>query len=301
MLPNRFAPYLGAVVALVHASSVTASTVPLGLSVETTAREWLVAGPPSAGDSDLDALASLFGPLIATNSTASFPGGSSASSTVSQADFGFVDTLIDSNGFYSAAAGQIINAQGTSSASFRDEGVVVSAPGLGPGDFGTIVARFELNHTVALDIEVLSDDGGRVDIGGGFDLDVTLGAASIPAYNGTWTKSTVSGESSPIVPTGTIEIPVDFEYGVPFTIGARLDISLFTSVSNGIDANVDALLNLGSAFFWKGIDPDSLPEGATVSSDLVDDWTVPYVEIPSPGSLVALATGLVATTRRRRR
>ncbi len=269
-----------------------------GLKAETEALEWVTGGVEST-QTDIDT--TVPGPAQAV-AAASLPAGGSTTSSNAVANFGFVEVTTQSTGVYSAPPGKLINAQSISNATFRDDGVVVQAPGYGPGDFGAFTARFELNQDVEFTTLVITDIGGRVDIVGGYDLDVHIGGASPGPFNGQWLKSTTGAEQTPMLPQGIIEVPVAFEYGVPFTISAELEINLFVSALNGINAVVDASMNLGSAFFWQGIDTEGLPEGFTISSDNVRDWSKPYPEnIPAPGTIALLPLGAAALARRRRR
>jgi len=196
-----------------------------------------------------------------------------------------------------------VNAQSISRASFADDNVRVTAPGYGPGQFGSFVARFELNENVDLDALVLPSPGtGRIDIIGGYDLDVRIGDATPGPFNGQWFTSTALPDSAPTVPTGMIEVPVNFEYGVPFTISAELEINLFVSALNGINGYVQATMDLGSAFFWQGIDTTGLPAGTKIQSENVNNWALGYPDnIPAPGAAVLLTLGAAPLCRRRRR
>lgn len=268
------------------------------LAAETEALEWMTGGTQYT-DSDLDTTTP--GPAQAFAS-AQFPSGNSLTSSNAAADFGFVEVVTEAYGVYSAGVGQTVNAQSLSRASFSDDTVRVTAPGFGPGQFGSFTARFELNHDVELDPLIFTENGGRIDIFGGYDLTVHIGDASPGPFNGQWFESTSLPDSAPSVPTGVIEVPVNFEYGVPFTISADLEINLFVSVTDGVTGLVQAKMDLGSAFFWQGVDITGLPAGLKIQSVNVNDWTKAYPDnVPAPGAAVLLACGAAPLCRRRRR
>ena len=285
------------VATLLVATSVHAAPIPVGLHADTEALEWL-SGGSSSSDAALDS-----GPMgpITVGAAAAFAPPDTMTNTMGTSNYGYLEVITHTVGTYSSTAGHLMNAQGISHASFNDDTVVVNAPGYGPGQFGTFDAEFEIEHLVQFMVEVNSSNGGRADITGGFQLEINIGDAHPGPYGGVpWTFSTVNGSSSPMVPTGLITVPVNFEYGVPFAISADLEINLFTSLFGNINADVDALMNLGSAFFWKGIDISDLPDGTTVTSDHVADWTVPYVPAPATLMLIPLTTSVTMRRRRRR-
>ena len=290
---------LGGVVALsVGLCAPLAQARAAGLMAETEALEWITGGIQYTDD-DLDL--TIPGPAQASAS-AQLPTGNSITSSVAGADFGFVEVVAESLGLYSAGVGQLVNAQSISTAAFSDDGVRVTAPGYGPGQFGLFTARFELNQNVDLDALVLNEVGGRIDIIGGYNLDVEIGDANPGPYNGQWFTSTALPNSSPTLPNGIIEVPGHFEYGVPFTIAAELEINLFVSTLNGINGYVDADMNLGSAFLWQGIDTTGLPDGTKIQSLNVNDWTLGYPDnIPGPGVAGVLTLAAAPFCRRRRR
>lgn len=301
MHPKSIAPRAGGVVVLATllvASTTHAGPIPVGVHTDTQALEWLTGGSISS-DSDTDA--GTTGPRTVAASAAFNPG-TTATDTSGKSDYGFLQVVTETVGTYESSSGHLMNAQGISHASFREDSVVVNAPGFGPGQFGSFTAQFQINHDVDFMGTVNSSNGGRLDITGGFQLEVNVGSAHPGPYGGTpWIFSTVSGSSAPTIPSGIISVPVSFEYGVPFTISADLEINLFTSLSGEINADVDASMNLGSAFFWQGIDKTTLPDDVTVSSDHVEDWTLPYDLVPAPASLTLLPLAGAAVLRRRRR
>ena len=285
-----------ACVAIVSAATSLASTayagvITPGLFAEAEAIEWLVAGPSAMDDA---VAAGPFGPLdVAVE--ASFPGGKSTTTTRTVVDYGLLKVITDSVGIFQGSPGQLRNAQGLAHASFREDSVVVQAAGFGPGQFGSFTARFEIQHFVNFLINVLSNNGGRVDISGGFQLEVIIGDATPGPYGGTpWTASTVNPPTAPSIPSGIIEVPVNFEYGVPFTIAADIEANLFTSVFGDIQADIDASMSLCSGFIWRGIDTTGLPEDVTVSSEHVEDWI-----LPGSPTIALLPIAFLASRRRR--
>lgn len=283
-----------AVAAWLGATASHGAPIPVGVRAETQALEWLSGGPTSA---DSDQSMGLLGVQVA-GADAAFAPGVTSTTTSAEANYRYLEVITQTVGTYTSGASQLLNAQAISHASFREDSVVVEAPGFGPGDFGAFTALFQITHVVEFLVDVVSSDGGVVDITGGFQLEVIIGDATPGPYGGIpWTYSSISGSSAPSIPSGLIAVPVNFEYGVPFTIGADLEINLFTSLFGDISADIDALMNLGSAFWWQGIDTSGLPEGVTITSEHVRDWTVPY--IPSPATILVPLAAAGALRRRR--
>jgi len=289
---------IGAVAAAaVPASPCRGAVIPAGLHARAEALEW-IAPYVGVGAQDLDT-GHVAGPGMLATATASMTP-SSTSSALGFAHYGFLVNDATVNGMFAVGSGQESYAQANTKTSFRDNQVVVLSDSVAPGTAGTLTAQYVIDRVIDFDLDALAGFGGAALVIGGFNIDVMIGS-TLTNYSGTWTYNAVTGVlTQPSIPNGLIQKMVPFQYGVPFTIAAAVELKLTVYTEGVATSEADAQFSLGPAFIWDGITA-GLPEDATVSSPDVPDWRAPY-GLPAPGAgALALLTAAGACARRTRR
>lgn len=277
----------------------SAAMFPPGLTAETEAFDYTLG--PFSGTSDSDP-GSVMGPFVVSESIAAREG--STSRSVARAAYGFLSVRTSTIGRYSSVTSDTSIGQAVADASFVDNEVVVLREGIATGMPGSFRARFNVDRVIAFSAALVEAlDEGTVVLEGGYSLGIVIGETVSEidgsALGGTWRRVGVGGplEEPEILPPGIVELDVEFQYGVAFTIAVEVSVNLFTSITDGGTVDVDSELLLGPSFRWLGI-VDGIDEETTVSSPSVADWTKPAV--PSPGTGSALALLVMGTARRRR-
>ncbi len=290
---------LGVTTGAVGLPLASASMFPPGLTVETEAFDYTLG--PFSGSSDSDSGMAM-GPFVVSESIASRE--DSASRASARAAYGFLSVRTSTIGRYSSLTNDTSIGQAVANASFLDDEVVVEREGIATGTAGSFRARFDVERLIDFSAALAQSlNEGTVVLEGGYSLGIVIGQTVSEidgsALGGTWRRIGVNGplEEPEIVPPGIVELDVEFQYGVAFTIAVGVSVNLFTSITDGGTVDVDSQLLLGPSFRWLGI-VDGIDDETTVSSPSVEDWTKPAV--PSPGTGSVLAVLLLGTARRRR-
>jgi len=284
-------------IASVGSPALASGVIPAGLHARAEALEW-ISPWIGVGEQTIDPGSSAGPGMLAEAAASMTP--DAETSALAFSDYGFLTNYGTSLGQYTVPSGHAAYAQAITDASFRDNQVVVAAPGVASGTPGVLKAAYELDHTISFDLSVLSGFTGDALVVGGFSVDVIIGSYVV-SHTGTWTYDATTGIlTEPVMPSGVIEALVPFQYGVPFTIAAAIEMKLTVYSEGPTTATADVELSLGPSFIWQGI-LDGLPEDATVSSPDVPDWRRPY-GIPAPGAGAAMMlTAAGAMSRRNRR
>lgn len=288
---------LSAVSASSLASQARGAVIPVGVHARAEALEWITPWI-GLGEQDIDPGQAAGSGRLAQASAAM----TSAAETTAfaYADYGFLNNTGTSLGEYTVTPGHAAYAQAITSASFRDDQVVVLADGFAAGTPGVLKAAYLLDRIVSFDLSTVTGFTGDAVVVGGFSIDVMIGSYAV-SHTGTWTYDATTGIFvEPVLPIGLIEALVPFQYGVPFTIAGAVEMKLTVYSEGPTTATADVEMSLGPSFIWQGI-IDGLPEDATVSSPSVPDWRKPY-GIPAPGAgAVAILSGAGIMARRHRR
>jgi hypothetical protein len=198
---------------------------------------------------------------------------------------------------------------------FVDELLVTRPAGPGPG---SLQAVFDLDGSAFASFVA----GGPGEARASYRATVQV-AETVLEWSGEFADGSASGPSSLLAATlsvgGTpvpdtlpdalpgatfVTPPIDFEFGTPFPLSARVEVTV-----EGHDDGVSTLsseADLGSTLRWVGL--AGLPADASVASDSGHDWTVP-VATPAPacsggeaGTMavcLGLVLGLASLGRRR--
>jgi hypothetical protein len=202
-------------------------------------------------------------------------------------------------GSYTVPTGRALYTQALTNTSFRDDQVVVLADGIAAGTAGVLQADYILDRIVDFDVSSVVGFAGDAVVVGGFSIDVIIGSYAA-TYAGSWSYDATTGVLiDPGIPNGLVQAMVPFQYGVPFTIAAAVEMKLTVYAEGPTTIQADTELSLGPSFIWQGI-TDGLPDDATVSSPSVPDWRNPYgIPAPGAGAALVLTAGGVAMRRRR--
>lgn len=285
--------------ALAAAPVAAAAVIPPGLDVRAEAFDYELPSSNGAGEIDTGAAGPL-GRSAAANADRTV----TTATATAFANYGYLSVSTAAVGTHTAGPGETSVSQALARASFRDEQVVVSAPGFTSADSTTFTAVFAVARDVAFTINPAASAPENRLVRGGFALDLIIdGAADLTplgGYAGTWERTTPGGPTS--APTGLapsmtpIAVEITVNYDTPFTIAAEATANLLASVENGSGVGIDATFGFDAAFRWLGI--EGLPNGTDVSSPGDEDWTDSAVPTPGSGALALLA---VAAAFRRSR
>ncbi len=220
------------------------------------------------------------------------------------AKYGGLGVQLGQNGLYSAGPGQLVKSQASGFASFRNDTVVVSEPGMGPGDTGSFTAMYQVDTSFVGEIaETLAGANAGFELIVSYHIEVLIGdlrpgfSPHEVIYTGQWSIDGDSGEVSEIASVDIDDAIIDFEYDQPLTIAAAVWSSMYLVGAGPGEAEIAADLTLGPTFRWMGV--TDLPEPADLESDDGMDWKA-SVDIPSPGVLpIAALAGAAALSRRR--
>lgn len=293
------AAILGGVIGIDCLPRAEASILMPGLKARAEAYDYTTG--PSVGDAEIDP-GMMVGPLMRAEAIAARD--FSTSRAFAEAAYGYLRVETSTIGVYSSITSATSVGQAVASASFVDDQVVVQREGIATGTPGTFRARFDVQRVI--DFAAALSDGlaaGMLVLEGGYSLGIVIGQNVTEidgsALGGTWRRIGVDGvlQEPDVLPPGIVELDVDFEYGVPFTIAVQVQVNLFTFISNGGTAEVDSRLLLGPSFRWLGI-VDGLDDDTTVSSPEVENWKDPA--IPAPGTLALVGVCALGLARRRR-
>jgi hypothetical protein len=289
---------VGALVASVTAAPTCwGAIIPPGVHARAEALEW-ISPWMGIGQQDIDA-GVVIGPSVVAHATAGMAA-SGKTDAIAFADYGFLVNTGTTVGSYTVPSGRAMYAQAITDTSFRDDQVVVLSDSVAPGTPGVLQAEYELDRIVDFDISSIAGFAGDAVVVGGFSIDVVIGSYAVN-YTGTWTYDAVTGILvDPGLPNGLVQALVPFQYGVPFTIGAAVEMKLTVYAEGPTTIQADTQLSLGPSFVWQGI-TDGLPDDATVSSNVVPDWRKPYgIPAPGAGAALVLMAGGIASRRNRR-